>query len=292
VKPIQCPMQEFSVDQCPWEGIPGKIRDHRDINVQECSRCKLVIHEKNLRDLVDYGSGSMHNWAGDYGGSLIAPAQDLARRLSEILELRKKHGIKTILDFGSGSGEMLDTLSRDFSVAGLEPDENARLKVIGQGYEVFADMNEVLSSGEEFDLVTLFHVAEHFYLPFEEFGRIAQILKPGGLIIIETPNSQDALLTFYNSLPFRNFTYWSHHPMLHSHKSISEIVQRIGFEIIENRGVQRYGLANHLHWLSQHLPGGHNSWSEFFAPKTESSYASDLEKLGISDTIWLVGRMN
>ena len=282
-------MQQEPVDACPWKITPGEIRDHKKKYVQECLKCQLVTHEEDLRELVDYSSGSMHNWAGGYGGKLLAPENDLVRRLTEIRTLQRKHEIVKVLDFGSGSGQMLETLSRNFNAVGLEPDETARKKSLELGHTVYAEINEVVASGETFDLVTLFHVVEHFYKPFEEFQGIVQLLKPGGLVLVEPPNSQDALLTFYESAPFMNFTYWSHHPMLHSHNSISEIVKRTGFEIIENRGVQRYGLANHLYWLSQFQPGGHVSWGSFFGPKTESSYAADLASLGLSDTIWLLG---
>ena len=75
------------------------------------------------------------------------------------------------------------------------------------------------------------------------------MLKPGELIVIETPNAYYALVTKYGFNTFQNFTYWLHHPILHSHESLATLVLRIGFSIVENMGLQRYGLANHLYWL-------------------------------------------
>ena len=139
-----------------------------------------------------------------------------------------------------------------------------------------------------FDFVTLFHVVEHFYDPDTELRNIRKVLKPNGLILIETPNSQDALLTKYASEKFRKFTYWSHHPMLHSHKSLEALVNRSGFTVLENLGCQRYGLANHLYWLREGKPGGHEVWSDFIDVETESEYEKDLVSLHLNDTLLLV----
>ncbi len=132
--------------------------------------------------------------------------------------------------------------------------------------------------GFSVDVVTLFHVIEHLYDPSRELARIYELLNPGGLVVIETPNSCDALLTKYKNLNFKNFTYWSYHPMLHSHKSLNLLVTRNKFKILECGGVQRYDLSNHLYWLSNGKPGGHVIWNEMFSDDTIQSYNKDLIK--------------
>jgi len=229
----------------------------------------------------------MHSWAAGYGGTLETPKQDISRRVGAIKTLSESHTIEQILDFGSGNGEMLAALSEYFTVEGLEPEEQARTKCIIDGKKVSASVDEFTKSSAKFDLITLFHVVEHFYHPKIELARIFDLLHPGGILIVETPNSEDALLTEYQNEAFANFTYWSHHPMLHSNVSLSNLVMSAGFKNIDAKTIQRYGLANHLYWMTYQRAGGHVYWENRFSQITETAYAQDLVRQGKADTLWL-----
>jgi len=160
----------------------GQIRDCPDQGVEECSRCGLVTHQTDLRNSINYEAGSMHNWASGYGGTLNSPREDLARRVEAIKFLSLKRKLKTILDFGSGEGEMIDVLATEFNVRGLEPEDDARARCLKKGRQVFASTDEALSAKNSYDAVTLFHVIEHFYDPFSELKKIQDLLNPGGVL--------------------------------------------------------------------------------------------------------------
>ena len=229
----------------------------------------------------------MHSWAAGYGGTLETPKEDISRRVEAIKTLSQSHEVKRILDFGSGNGEMIAALSEYFSVEGLEPEEQAREKCLSDGKKVSASTDDLTKSSAKFDLVVLFHVVEHFYKPKIELARIFDLLKPGGMLVIETPNAEDALLTDYENEAFSNFTYWSHHPMLHSSVSLSNLVTAAGFRNVDVKMIQRYGLANHLYWMTHQKAGGHVYWENKFSQITQTSYAQDLIKQGKADTLWL-----
>ena len=289
-KNIDCPTGTNNVENCPWQKRVGTIRDLPNYGVVECKDCLLVSHEKDLREFVDYESGSMHDWAVGYGGTLSSPVEDVSRRVKEILLLSNTFPIASILDFGSGSGEMISALSVYFQVSGLEPERQTRENCKKRGVEVYASSQEAIESKKSYDLVTLFHVVEHFYNPNYELAAIYKLLNPGGLLLIETPNSQDALVTRYLSRPFGDFTYWTHHPMLHSNKSLGLLVSRSNFKVISNSGTQRYKLENHLYWLARERPGGHIAWAGMFSEATNLDYEKDLVAQGVADTIWLVAQ--
>ncbi len=78
--------------------------------------------------------------------------------------------------------------------------------------------------------------------------------------------------------------------MLHSSNSLIKLLEISGFEIVEITSVQRYGLSNHLYWLSMGHPGGHVIWDDAFSETTEASYQEDLVREGLADTIWCVAR--
>lgn len=289
---IECPTNGLTAENCEWKKRSGSVRDDQATGIIECKNCHLVTHSKDLSQKVNYSEGSMHNWAVGYGDALPKPTDDLTRRVNALKILEQEYKFKSILDFGCGSGEMLKAFSDTYTVLGIEPDfgarELAKKKVqLGSIYESSASAK---MHGTLVDVVTLFHVVEHFYDPSLELERICELLKPGGLLIIETPNSCDALLTKYESLGFQDFTYWSHHPMLHSHKSLSLLVARNGFKILECGGAQRYDLNNHLYWLSKGMPGGHDIWKGMFSEDTIQSYGRDLVNNSTSDTLWLVAQ--
>jgi hypothetical protein len=76
--------------------------------------------------------------------------------------------------------------------------------------------------------------------------------------------------------------------MLHSHESLAELVERNDFKVLENEGIQRYGLENHLYWLANGKPNGHEIWRNFLAESTLKDYEKDLVGKRICDTLWMV----
>ena len=289
---IECPTNGLIAENCEWEKRSGSVRDDQATGIIECKNCHLVTHSKDLSQKVNYSEGSMHDWALGYGDALSGPADDLTRRVNALKILEQEYKFKSILDFGCGSGEMLEAFSDTYIVLGIEPDSGARelAKKKVQLGSIYESSASVKMQGTLVDVVTLCNVVEHFYDPSLELERIYELLKPGGLLIIETPNSCDALLTKYENQGFQDFTYWSHHPMLHSHKSLSLLVTRNRFKILECGGAQRYDLNNHLYWLSKGMPGGHDIWKGMFSEDTIQSYGRDLVKNLTSDTLWLVAQ--
>ncbi len=97
-----------------------------------------------------------------------------------------------ILDVGSGSGEWLAALQQaGHRVSGVEPDpyygEYARRQY---GVEVeTAGILDLQRPENSFDVITLFHVLEHLPDPLAALLKFRGWLRPGGLLIIEVPNT-------------------------------------------------------------------------------------------------------
>lgn len=114
-------------------------------------------------------------------------AMDRLQRLSRRLPQASK-----ILDVGSGSGEWLAVLKQaGHRVCGVEPDpfygEFAR-----QRYAVQVETKGILDLARPenpFDVITLFHVLEHLPDPLAALQNFRDWLPPGGLLIIEVPNT-------------------------------------------------------------------------------------------------------
>jgi len=291
MKNIECPFQNGDANLCNWKYRKGSVRDFPQMRIQECVQCGIVTHENDLSQLVNYSEGSMYLWAAGYGGNLESSFSDISRRVEQIKLLNQKYSIETICDFGCGVGEMVAELSKTFNTFGIEPETEAREKLQTNGFQIFENLwNSKLSIGNNFSLVTMFHVIEHIYNPKSELNLVYESLEEGGLLIIETPSAQDALLTLYDNNDFANFTYWSHHPILYSLTAIEKIVCSAGFKIIDLKNVQRYGLANHLYWLSHGKPNGHQIWDKFFPAELTTIYDQFLAAHELGDTIWLLAQ--
>lgn len=109
------------------------------------------------------------------------------------------------------------------------------------------------------------------------------------MLICETPNADDALISKYQCKCFEDFTYWSEHVFLFTSNTLERLLSRNGFKTEWNMQVQRYSLANHLYWLAKGKPGGHMRWAEFNGDKLNAEYAEKLAITGIADTLWFAG---
>ena len=76
-----------------------------------------------------------------------------------------------------------------------------------------------------------------------------------GTLVVEVPHARDFLITQLQCESFTNFSLWSQHLVLHTRDSLQKLLSAAGFVDIHIIGVQRYGLANHLTWLSEGKPG-------------------------------------
>ena len=92
-------------------------------------------------------------------------------------------------------------------------------------------------------------------------------------------------MNFFVCESFSKFTYWSQHLFLFNQHTLSELVKKSNLKLNWVQQVQRYGLSNHLYWLSNHLPGGQKKWSFLNSNILDETYASQLAAIGKCDTI-------
>lgn len=97
-----------------------------------------------------------------------------------------------LLDVGCGAGNQL-RLMRAFGweVSGLEPDAQAVAAAQAAGLDVHhGDLLSVRWPDAHFDAVTMVHVIEHLVDPQRHLLECRRILKPGGRLVVITPNVQ------------------------------------------------------------------------------------------------------
>ena len=288
MKCILCGNEEF---ECIHKGT----RDVSNINVMKCSKCGIVqLNNLQYNTECNYSEGGMLKSTYSISSDEICDMpwdiwlqeteQDDVRRFIALQEICKD---KRVLEFGCGNGGFLRRIKDVASdVVGVELMDEAREHLTEERIEVFKYLDEVK---EKYDVVCMFMVIEHLNNPDIILQKIYSILNEGGMLIVETVNSDDALISKYQCESFMNFTYWSEHVILFNSITLENLIKRNGFYTSWNTQIQRYSLANHLFWLSQGKPGGHKKWTELNERSLNDLYALSLIEMGIADTLWYCG---
>tara|TARA_Y100000816_G_scaffold291420_1_gene282704 strand:+ start:722 stop:1678 length:957 start_codon:yes stop_codon:yes gene_type:complete len=269
----------------------GSVRDDDKLKIYECNNCGLVFLSsfEHINDNY-YESSSMHeeeihNTTEDIQDWLNITKEDNERRFDYLKPLLVNN---TLLDFGCGPGGFLRLASEISMVAhGLELEKKLKPYFKKQSLTVFQNLSDLfkeMPSGG-YDIITLFQVLEHLPDPKKTLDELYEILADDGQIIIEIPNANDALLSLYNSTPFSDFTYWSSHLFLYTSGTLELLVKQTNLKVNYIKQIQRYPLSNHLYWLANGLPGGHEVWSFLNSEDLHLSYEKQLSSIGMCDTI-------
>lgn len=284
---VKCPLA-ISQKKCKIIQRPGSVRDFPHVEIFECLSCGITFHGSDLSLKVNYEEGTMNTNPSEFGIALPVPDGDDKRRGTFLRNLHptNRKNIR-VLDFGSGKGNLLTELKGEFNIAGVEIDAAARKFTIGNGFEVYDSLESVEISNKKFDVITMIHVIEHLYEPVQVLKRLSKLLDKNGIIVIETPNADDALLVSYKCQEFQNWTYWSHHPILYNYNGVHNLLRSSSLQLNSIESVQRYGLANHLYWLIEGKPGGHIYWNGKIPIDLENRYRDKLFQDKRNDTIFI-----
>lgn len=264
------------------------VRDNHSIDVMKCQSCGLVFLSSTSQITDDfYQAGGMHSEEDTEKKFMEWRMETYADDKRRYDRFVNEIGEKSVIDFGCGNGGFLKLLkeSGKRKVCGVELENSARERIISDGIEVKADIDEF---NEKFDYITSFHVIEHLVEPGEWLEKIRRHMKPDSVLCIETPNADDALLTLYDCRAFADFTYWSCHVVLYNLDTLCTLLGKNGFKIIKREQIQRYPLANHLYWLSNGKPGGQKKWDFILNHNIDEAYAKILGEKNICDTIMVI----
>jgi 2-polyprenyl-3-methyl-5-hydroxy-6-metoxy-1,4-benzoquinol methylase len=108
---------------------------------------------------------------------------------------------KSLLDYGCGKGNLCRLASEfGMEVVGIEPDEAARAQASAKiSYEVFAHLSGLRRAhpNRQFDLICLCESIEHLRSPWTDLAALRGFLKPGGRLLISTPNAGSLRAQFF-----------------------------------------------------------------------------------------------
>lgn len=210
----------------------------------------------------------------------------VARRMKYLVSRLPKSG--RVLEIGCSSAFMLYPLvERGLECVGVEPSGVFSQYVRSRRIDCYDTVEDMIAAGrykEGFDLILHAFVLEHISTPRQFLQQQLDLLKPGGQLIFELPNSADALLTIYEIPAFERFYWVVAHAWCFSKPSLEYLLRSLGhpFEILLD---QRYDLSNHMVWARDGRPGGMGHFTAKFGAELEDQYRQALIRSSHCDTL-------
>ena len=166
--------------------------------------------------------------------------------LRSVRGLPRENGAVDFLDVGCFEGKLLSSISAqtDWRTFGLEANGKAVEAARSQGHQVWQGFAEdatfLIPEEKFFDVIHLGQTLEHFIDPLTVIRRLRALLKPGGRMVLSTPNLWSQQVKLFGPT-------WAHwHPPYHRHifsrKSLSILAKLCDLDML---AVHSY---SHIYW--------------------------------------------
>ena len=206
------------------------LSSDNEYTYHECKSCSTIfIDEFPIDKLSEIYPSNYY--------SFLVQKKNLALRFKEYLDKRLFKKVLSefngkpinILDIGGGSGWLLDIIKSVYKNVNItqvvDIDENAKLLSENNGHQFFHGPIQDFSSENRFDLVLMLNLIEHISDPKETLIKIEQMMNPGGIVLLKTPNTESLDARLYRK------SYWGglhcpRHWILFSKKSFSHMVSQ------------------------------------------------------------------
>jgi len=207
----------------------------RKLDLCKCPSCRVIFAEDYAKDRSHLYDSKYAAWGGEgeEKEKEISKSKKKAfqRQLTEVLKITSPEG-KKLLDIGTGPGYLLECAKKvGFEVWGTEISREsggaAEKKFPGKIY--FGKLSGAKYPKNHFDVVAMTDVLEHLCDPHETVAEVERILKPGGHLLIISPNSQ----SLTRKILGRNwFQYKYEHVLYFNKKSLEYLLERHNFSVV------------------------------------------------------------
>ena len=284
-----------------WRTVyQGPVRDGSFGNVTpeahriyQCGHCGIQrLEESACKDDSFYAGKKYRQLLGESSDAQGFWAKHDIHQLRNLNALWP-HAIRNrvVADIGCAAGSFLDHLSgltaRSLAV---EPCREYHPSLRQRGFEVYDSIANARSDYEQqVDLAVSLATIEHVDHPLNFISEIRELLKPGGLLMVSTPNRRDVLMDLLGD-DYHRFFYRTVHRWYFDMQSLADLMRRCGFEVVQEKCVQRFGISNALAWLRDRKPTGDRVLPAMDDPLLNNFWQKYLESKGGGDYLYLLAR--
>lgn len=140
---------------------------------------------------------------------------------------------KRLLDVGAGTGDFLAVAKKyGWEVAGVEPNELARLKSSEKGVALLQNLDSIPTS-DKYEVITLWHVLEHLPDLESQIAKLVGLLTDNGTLVVAVPNFKSFDAKYYKE-------FWAafdvpRHLWHFSKKSVQSIFAKHGMRLVRTK---------------------------------------------------------
>lgn len=225
---------------CESSGDNIFVKNH--ISYSQCQSCRTVfVNPRPSESLLHefYEQSAVY----EFWNKFIFPASEKVRRerifaprVKRLLDICKKYSVVTdsLLEVGAGFGTFCEELraTRSFqSITALEVTPELADTCRQRGFDVFQIPVERLRVPDQtFSVIASFETLEHLFSPKQFVISCKRLLKPGGLLVLSTPNYYGfdilTLHTTSTSIDHEHLNYFNP-------KSLPTLLEKCGLEVLD-----------------------------------------------------------
>jgi SAM-dependent methyltransferase len=210
-----------------------------DFTFVRCDRCDLVF--LNPRPTVDtlgtiYPPSYEPFHFDEMSSSLIGRARNLMQKRSVgvIAGLLPQDAV--IIDAGCGSGQLLALLqrygSKSWTLYGNDISTESLARIEQRlGIGTIPGRFEAITTDVRFDMIILNQTIEHLDRPSHVVAKAAELLRPGGVLFIETPSLDGVDHAIYRRRYWGGY-HFPRHWVLFTERTLRRVMTRFGLETV------------------------------------------------------------
>lgn len=216
---------------------------------QRCNKCGLIYQNPlpTIQEMKKYADQE-YSEGGVYADYVSGRDLKYATFRQRVKSIQNYKTTGKLLDVGASCGYFIDvTLEAGFDSFGVEFSEVAIAAASNQAREriMLGDVNEInLTHHNSYDVISAFDILEHTINPLEFLTHLKQLLKPNGLLVISTPDTEHFLRSIMG-------THWPmlqpyQHTYLFSKFSFQLALQKVGLKNLDLLSAKKILTADYL----------------------------------------------
>jgi SAM-dependent methyltransferase len=150
---------------------------------------------------------------------------------------------QTLLDVGCSTGEFLKLAQRRFECHGVDLNVETAEIARAKGFQVITGTIADVRGSEQFDVVTMLQVIEHLVKPMGPLADVHRLLKPGGILYLNTPCVDSASFALFRERHMHVSSYG--HVSLFTKSSLNCLAGRCGFSMVDHGYCNGMDIALH-----------------------------------------------